>query len=163
MEVFSTSALHINGEIRLSLRQYFHLALFKCSPPCMIDLRLILEFQEFSVPCLLVRTSKTVEMFGIIRSLACLDKASYSRFVLINDVKIANSLLVHPIILISQTICISHRPWSTLPFFSLDLAAADHVVIGVMYEGSFCVGKTYHRKPEEWLEMCYNNSMKIHL
>lgn len=65
---FSTPTLPINGETRLNLRQYFHLALFVYGAPCMIDLRLIPEFLEFSVPRLFVRTSKTVEVFGIILS-----------------------------------------------------------------------------------------------
>lgn len=47
--------------------------------------------------------------------------------------------------------------------FFLDLAAADHVVLGVMDEGSFCVGKTYHRKTQEWLKMSGDNSTMIHL
>jgi len=45
--------------------------------------------------------------------------------------------------------------------FILALAAADHVVVGVMDEGSFCVGKIYHRKTGEWLEMSWGNRTGI--
>lgn len=39
MDFFSAPTLHINGEIKLSLRQQFHLALFEYGPLCMTDLR----------------------------------------------------------------------------------------------------------------------------
>lgn len=50
----------------------------------------------------------------------------------------------------------AHGP--SCPFF-LVLAAGVHVVVGVM----FCVGKTYHGKTGEWLEMTWDNSMRIDL
>lgn len=39
-----TPTLHINGEIRLSPRQYWHLHLFEYGTHCMIDLRGIPKF-----------------------------------------------------------------------------------------------------------------------